>query len=111
MWLDKLKYNKITYSQRAMEKAERLIVLKANKYNIPGYTSEDLAQELRIHLWDKLEKYHPVKAGLDTWLNRVLSNHLINMSVRAKRKNRDILDDPRTLRFSEIPEVPDDEHE
>jgi DNA-directed RNA polymerase specialized sigma24 family protein len=77
--------------EKAMQQLEYVIVCKASKANIHHYTAEDLAQELRILLWESLPTYNPQKASLATWANMVMENRLKNIykaeCQTQKRKN------------------------
>lgn len=63
----------------AMQELEYMVVCKANKAYIPHHQADDLAQELRILLWQSLPTYNPHKSSLKTWANRVLENRLKNI--------------------------------
>lgn len=52
-----------------------------------GLEFDDIAQELRFHLWKNLNSWHN-KSSLRTWADRVLRNKLIDLS----RTKRELLD-------------------
>ena len=45
----------------ALAELEYIVVCKASKTTIHHYDSEDLAQELRINLWNNLNSFNPTK--------------------------------------------------
>jgi RNA polymerase sigma factor (sigma-70 family) len=53
-------------------------------------SSEELAQEVMIVLWQKAHLFDPAKSSLSTWLFRVARNRRID----AKRRDRSALLDP-----------------
>lgn len=78
-------YRKDSYTERALELLEKDICYFATLHNGQyGMDFDDIAQEMRIHLWRKLDRYHPGKAGLRTWANRVMRMRLIDLSRRRK---------------------------
>lgn len=77
-------YRDDSYSERALALLEKDICYLANMYSGGwGMDFDDVAQELRIHLWRKLDKYHPGKAGLRAWAQQVMRMRLIDV----RRKN------------------------
>lgn len=60
-----------------------------------GMPAEDVAQELRMHLWKKMDKYNPNVASLRTWAQMVMRNRLKDMS----RKKKELLDSDRRHHF------------
>lgn len=69
---------------------------KQDKNQVPGYTHDDLAQELRLHLWRYIPKYNPVAAALNTWGYMVLNRKIKNLkrdSFRIKRRVQYCLND------------------
>ena len=81
----------VDWRVEAMQKLEYTVVCKAAKANIHHHTAEDLAQELRILLWNSLPTYNKGKASLATWANLVMENRLKNIykaeCQTQKRKN------------------------
>jgi len=74
----------------AMEHVERDIIGKAVEYsrNMPQTTTEDIVQELRMKVWSSLDNYDKERASLRTFVNRMLKNHLINMTIYHHRIKR-----------------------
>lgn len=73
----------------ALQSLENDIVHKANKYIIHHHTADDLAQELRIHLWYALPNYDPHKSSLRTWANMVMINRIKNIyAMECQTKKR-----------------------
>ena len=81
----------VDWRVEALQKLEYVIVCKAMKANIYHHTAEDLAQELRILLWENLPTFNRGKASLATWANRVMENRLKDIykteCLTQKRKN------------------------
>jgi RNA polymerase sigma factor (sigma-70 family) len=76
----------------AMQELEKKIVCSACYYHIYGYDAEDLAQELRLHLWKKLHTWKK-KSSIKTWAERVIRNYLYNLhkSMTQTQKRKDHL--------------------
>jgi DNA-directed RNA polymerase specialized sigma24 family protein len=56
---------------------ENAVVAKAKAARIPGFTWEDIAQELRTQLWLKKDKFDSTKGVKEaTWVDRVLRNKI-----------------------------------
>ena len=91
------------YADTAMGLIEHDLVTKCAKHSIRGFDSEDLAQELRLHLWRKLDRYDPTKAGFRTWANRVMNNRLKDMYKRTIMPRRDALNDINTCWDVKLP--------
>jgi len=85
------------YADAAMQLIEYDLVTKCAKHYIRGFDSEDLAQELRMHLWRKLDKYDPSKASFRTWANMVMRNRLKDIHRRTVMPRRDLLTDKETV--------------
>ncbi len=80
MEIQKLDYQADNYSLRMMQSVEHKIISLAKQNHLPGYDKEDLAQELRLHLWKKIHLYDPGgAANFSTWCNRVLRNKIIDL--------------------------------
>jgi DNA-directed RNA polymerase specialized sigma24 family protein len=84
-------YDRDSYAERALSFLEKDVCYLAQMNWGYGMGKDDVAQELRLHLWRKLHLYHPGKAGLRTWAQRVMRMRLIDMS----RKKKEILDSDR----------------
>ena len=81
-------------------KYEDVIVAKALKVQIPNMDWEDVAQELRIHLWLKSNVFNPKYASAATFVNNILNNKIRDLMKAAYRKKRFL--DTSHLVFSEI---------
>ena len=68
------------------------IMGKAKQYSLSGMDWEDVAQELRIQLWQKFSNFNPQKASFRTWANRIMSNKLKDL-LRDKENSHDALDE------------------
>ena len=86
------------YTLMFLEYIEPDVKLYARNYHIKGMDFDDVAQELRYHLWKKMHKYNPYRGSPRTWSWRVMRNKLTDMS----RKRLDWLD--IALRFPNINE-------
>ena len=69
---------------RLLQKAEKNIVIKSHLYKIEGLTADDIAQELRIKIWNVRNKYKPNKSSMSTFVNFVVSNCLKNLYRKRK---------------------------
>jgi len=80
----------------ALSELEYMIVCEASDSNIPFYTKEDVAQELRLTLWNNLNKFDPSLASIKTWAKRVIKNKLIDLDRRetCTKKRKDHLHIP-----------------
>lgn len=79
------------YSAKLMQILEEEImkICRQDKYQVYGLTHEDLAQELRFHIWVKLPLYNPQKSSIKTWAYKVINNRIKNLkrdSNALKRK-------------------------
>ena len=85
-----------TYAELDMEMVEKDVGLFATKHKNRRLDPEDLAQELRIHVWNKLHTYNPTKASFRTWLWRVMNSKVIDLT-RVKNYKIELfftIDDP-----------------
>ena len=55
-------------------------------WNIPGMEADDIAQELRMFLWKKLDIYDPARSSIRTFADRIMKNKLRDMYKLALRK-------------------------
>jgi len=70
-------------------KYENDIVAKAKYYTIPNMDWEDVAQELRIILWQKLDKFQGRNnASERTFAMKVMQNKILDLAKAANRKKR-----------------------
>jgi len=70
-------------------KYENDIVAKAKYYTIPSMEWGDIAQELRIVLWQKLDKFQGRNnASERTFAMRVMRNKILDLAKAANRKKR-----------------------
>lgn len=77
--IKKLKYHPDNYSLRMMQSIEPTIIHESKQHYIAGYDREDVAQELRLHLWKKIHLYNPKLANFKTWSMQVIHNKLIDL--------------------------------
>lgn len=89
-----------SYAMLAMEIIEDLVLMMSNQYRINGLDVNDVAQELRLHIWRKLDKYDPNKASFKTWARRVMRNKLTDLAGR-KESYKDMLDGPERSLYDE----------
>lgn len=79
------------YSTKIMQALEPIVkkLCKQDSNQVTGLTHEDLAQELRLHLWQYIPQYDPKMTSLNTWGYMVLNRKISNMkrdSFRLKRR-------------------------
>jgi len=79
---------------------EDIVVAKAVKAQVPNMDWEDIAQELRMHLWLKSNRFNPRYASAPTFVNNILNNKIRDLIRTANRKKRFL--DTNHLTFSEI---------
>lgn len=79
---------------------EKDIVAKAKRCWVPGMDWEDVAQELRIQVWLKRDKFQPERASERTFVNRLLDNRIKDLQRTASRRKRRI--DNFHLTFSQL---------
>lgn len=96
---ERLAYAGGSYSERALQALEKEVRLFVIKYapemneKLGGMDSDDLAQELRMQIWRKLDRYDPRKtASIKIWAHMVMRNRIIDLAQRATKVNRDVLD-------------------
>lgn len=102
-------YDRDNYAERALAFLEKDICYLSQMNWGYGIDKEDVAQELRLQIWRKLHLYHPGKAGLRTWGQRVMRMRLIDMKrgMINQRKGyvRDMLNMPDRRVHPESEEV------
>jgi len=70
-------------------KYENDIVAKAKYYTIPNMDWEDIAQELRITLWQKLDKFQGRNnASERTFAMKIMKNKILDLAKFSNRKKR-----------------------
>jgi DNA-directed RNA polymerase specialized sigma24 family protein len=62
------------------------LIDKCKCRKIPGMEQDDIAQEIRLHLWRKLDKYDPDRASIKTFCSRIIDNKLVDLFRVANRK-------------------------
>lgn len=78
---------------------ERLVSMKARKYNIPSYEFEDIAQEIRLVAIRALEKYDALKNHSTPFhfIARCVDNYLINL-----RRDNDAFISKKKLEVADV---------
>ena len=80
MFVTKIYWNcQDNFTLRAMALMEYDIVCLAAKTKIPGLEADDIAQELRLRIYNQLGSFNWRKASIRTWGLKVLKNHLKNL--------------------------------
>lgn len=74
---------------RLLKSAERNIVIKSYLYKIEGMSPDDIAQELRIEIWRKRNKYDPKKGSMSTFTNLLIRGRLKDLRKHSKRKKEE----------------------
>ncbi len=62
--------------------------MKARKAHIKNMEADDVAQELRIHLWKNIDKYDPKHlsgASEKTFVNVILNNKIRSIATKANK--------------------------
>lgn len=83
MWVRKVKGYEDDNEQRAMALLEGYIISAANKCWVEGFDADDVAQELRMHLWRKIHLYNPLIGTIETWGYQVISNRVRDLARRT----------------------------
>lgn len=89
-------YSLVDWRILAMQELEPKIVYTACDCKIPKYTSEDLAQELRLEIWRNLPKFDNSRSSLKTWARMVMLSHLnhLDIKITKTKKRKDYLAEP-----------------
>lgn len=74
-----------SYAERALALLDKDVCYLASMNWGYNMDREEVAQELRMHLWNKLHMYHPTKASLRTWAQQVMRRRLMDMAKISKR--------------------------
>jgi len=78
--------------EEKLKQFEKTLIKLAKSFSIPNMDWQDIAQELRVHLWLKFDKYNP-KRDFNDWAYIVCRNKLKDLykfSTRKKRFGKDI---------------------
>ena len=70
---------------------EQIIVSESKKHNIPGMDWQDIAQEIRIKLWQKEKLFDPAKSSYKTWANKVMRNCIYDLLKASNTKKASYL--------------------
>ena len=84
----KLNYEPKDSKELALEHLEKDVKYFATQFKINGMDDDDIAQELRMRVWEKLDEFDSKKSRLQTWGVTVMRNHLYNINKRQNRKKR-----------------------
>jgi RNA polymerase sigma factor (sigma-70 family) len=78
------------YSDKIMQLLEKEIrsICKQDSYQVRGMSPNDIAQELRLHLWNKIPLYDPRKSSLKTWAYKVFNNKIKDLKRNTFRNKR-----------------------
>lgn len=79
-------YDQGNYTERALAHLEKDVCYLARNNWGYGMTQEDVAQELRLQLWRKLDQYDPHQRALRTWAQQVMRRKLMDMAKVHGRK-------------------------
>ena len=71
-----------------LQQFEPTLIKLAKTYKIPPLEWEDIAQELRIQLWLKREKYNPKKATYENWAYIVCRKKIVDLARYYDAKKR-----------------------
>ena len=69
---------------------EPTIIKLAKTYRIEPLEWQDIAQELRLHLWLKRDKFDPKKASYENWAYITCKNKIKDLARYYKREKRAI---------------------
>ena len=72
---------------------EHIIEAEARKHNIAGMDWQDIAQEIRIKLWNKRQLFDSAKSSYKTWANKVMKNCINDLFRLSKTKKASYLNE------------------
>jgi DNA-directed RNA polymerase specialized sigma24 family protein len=78
-----------------LNELEKYIVYESCQNKIYGLEPDDIAQELRVLLWNKLPTWQG-RSNVRTWANKVMKNKIkdIRKFVTKTQKRKDYLSEP-----------------
>lgn len=80
---------------------EKDIIAKAKTYKVPGLDWEDVAQELRLHIWLKRDKFDPTRRVKEkTFVMSMLMNKIRDLRKHSNRQKRQL--DIYHMTFSQV---------
>lgn len=95
MNIEKITYDEDIYSELALKLLEDDISFIASRYYIHGYDKEDLEQELRLILWNKIKYFNHLQGTmLRTWACKVMKNRLRSLLRKEMSQKKGEGDDP-----------------
>jgi RNA polymerase sigma factor (sigma-70 family) len=83
MWVNRITTYEDTPEEGFMRQIEGYVVSISNKYWIEGFEADDIAQELRLHIWKKMDNYDPNRGTIDSWAYKVLQNRARDLYKRT----------------------------
>ena len=69
---------------------EPTIIKLAKSYKIPPLTAEDIAQELRLQLWLKRDKFNSKRATYENWAYIVCRNKIKDLAKKFGKEIKTI---------------------
>jgi len=93
-----------TWKDIALKEIEDIIIKQSNQQRIKGLDSDDIAQEVRFHIYNKLNKFNPYKGRLIKWSYIVIKYKIISLwrskiKVDTDWSKKDLLDIEEFLPF------------
>ena len=85
-----------------LKEFDPIIIAEAHLHDIPGMDWQDIAQEIRIHLWNKFDLFDVKKSSFKTWANRVMKNRIKNLIRDANTKSHQYIN--RAISIEELQE-------
>lgn len=87
-------------------KLEKAIAINCRCFFIDNYKQEDLRQEMRLLLWEKLDQYDPKYGSIANFAITIMRRRLIDMIRRSKaqKRNTSVL---RIISIGDIDEIPE----
>lgn len=67
---------------------KKFIFYMLNQMQVPQNLIDDLAQEILLNLWSKLELYAKEKGKFRSWLTRVIRNSATDCLIKEQRYNK-----------------------
>lgn len=99
------------YAENAMQLIEYDIDWLCRKFTVKNMDPDDLAQELRLHVWRKLDKYDPRRCSFRVWAKQIMRNRIYDLHRKTKKKNIDMLDAPQRAMLPFIENFSEEEAE
>lgn len=91
-WIEQVKSGKVEYADKIFNRYEAAIHKHINKAVIPGYSREDLVQEIKLAIVHGCHNYDPaVGVKPITYFYQIMNFHIANLTKHLNRNKRKIV--------------------